>query len=197
MITLNNNQYPFDGIIFLDIDGVLNGEKWYRSAEHNLIKEKLRIDHKNVNWRTEENKKICAERMAAEISPFHVNILNKILVKFNLGIVVSSAWRGVDFTRNALFLAGIDNYKNRLLGYTPQLKYLEDKASRDSRGLEIIWWMKENKYNGPYVILDDDGDFNTEYNNINLLTRHVQTNCHGENSGLQEFHIKQFEELLK
>lgn len=197
MIIVNNKQYSFDSILFLDIDGVLNGEKWYRSAGYKQIKEKLKLDHKDVNWRTEENEKIWAERMAADISPFHVNIFNKILIRFNLGIVVSSTWRGADFTRNALFLAGVDNYKNRLLGYTPQLKYLGDNAGRDSRGLEIIWWMKENNYNGKYVILDDDGDFDTEYNGVNLLKYHIQTNYYGENSGLQECHIKLFEKLLK
>lgn len=189
MITVNNKKYDFDGIKFLDIDGVLNGENWYKSPEYKQVKELFKVKHKDVNWRTEERDFIWAERMSAEISPAHVNILNTILNNYNLGIVVSSTWRGTDFTRNALFLAGIDNYKTRLLGYTPILKYEGNRPGEESRGLEIVDWMQKNNYTGKYIILDDDGDFDCEYLGVNLLKNHLHTNCHGEFSGLQKEHI--------
>lgn len=196
MITVNNKEYNFDGCCFLDVDGVLNGENWYKSPEYKQAKEFFKVKHKDVNWRTEEREEIWAERMSAEISPAHVNILNKILIKFNLAIVISSTWRGSDFTRNALFLAGIDKYKERLLGYTPILKYLGDDASRDSRGLEIVDWMQKNNYTGKFICLDDDSDFDCKYLGINLLTKHLKTNCHGTDSGLQEKHIVEAEKIL-
>ena len=134
-------------IIFLDIDGVLNCENWYKKR---FIQE---ID------RNMDSYPLC------EFYPLAVDQLNVLTKKTNAEIVVSSTWRiGRTVAElNSIFKqVGIEK---DILDFTPSLRGMP-------RGVEIKKWIDTyciqdtdrlfNKKGGikleSYVILDDDSD---------------------------------------
>ena len=118
-----------DGVLFLDIDGVLNSINHYKKFRPLKLLEKDRV--KNCRL---------------DINPLNVKALNIILKHCNLGIVLSSTQRKIDFLREALFDVGIDKYKDRILGYTKSI---------GDRGEEIKSWIDENNLSLPFIIIDD------------------------------------------
>lgn len=196
MFFINGETRYFDGILFLDCDGVINSEKWFKSPECRAIREKYRELNKNLIIRSDD-RDVSPEQIESfretHTDPKCVEVLNKILIKFNLAIVLSSTWRVADFTLKAFLSNKIDKINERFLGCTPKLKYSGKDSGRDSRGLEIIDWMQKFNFNGKYFILDDDADFDVKYNKTNLLTRHVQP--HFWEAGLEEKHILKFDKL--
>jgi len=150
---------PYKGILFLDVDGVLNSEAWFKSEEYKKRRLTLR------NGTTEHTVNFSAAQIANEkqdldyhisvlrdthIDPVALENLNWMLEKANLAIVLSSTWRLSDLTRNALSQIGIDHYQERLQGITPFM--------RGVRGNEIQQWIDQNEFKGKFCILDDDGD---------------------------------------
>jgi len=125
-------EHEFDGILFLDIDGVLNTRMYMTRIYPLKNKEKDAIKWSQL-----------------DVDPQAVNVLNIILKTLNLAIVLSSTWRKIDWHREALFGVGIDNYSKRLLGYTGSI-------SSGERGEEIETWIKENDYRKPFIIIDDE-----------------------------------------
>lgn len=112
-------------LIFLDIDGVLNGHSYNEVSQSN------------------------------EIKPECVARLNRILQETEARIVLSSAWRymlvgramsliGFDYL---LRTHGV--IANRLVGRTAA----DEEVSE--RGWQIHQWRKENDHCGKYVVLDD------------------------------------------
>ena len=154
--------FQYDGILFLDIDGVLNHEKFFSTT-----KEKRIINPLEINLRE------------AYIDPENLAILNKLLIESKLAIVISSTWRLWDMTKTALFDVGIDTYKERLIGYTPS-------EPVGPRGRQIKAWLKMWHYIGPYVTLDDDNDMeDIPLENI-VWVKHGHTT-----GGLKESHAKE------
>ena len=83
-----------------------------------------------------------------------INVLNVLTNRVKAKIVISSAWRieGLDILQDKLKGAGV---KAEIIGVTPRLKQ-ESYTSDTKRGKEILQWIKDNNYEGDYLVLDDD-----------------------------------------
>lgn len=168
-------------IIFLDIDGVLNSEHWYRI-------------------RPEEPRKSndFFVRKSNEFDPEAVKRLNKITEKTNAKIVISSSWRpyndsdsNEDWARlkELLIYVGVTG---EIIGYTPRLKF-SNSVKSVPRGCEIDEWIYQHETpDDPiteYVIFDDDSDMLFSQRNRFLKTSWA--------IGLQEIQIQQALYILR
>lgn len=124
-------------VIFLDVDGVLNSEQWFKECYKKYGKPcSYELDH------------ACIVR------------LKRLIDKTDAYIVVSSTWRfgfkdnddGWQILMNELESVGI---KNRFIGITPSLSHLYDSCCR---GYEIQKWLDSNEDIENFVIIDDDSD---------------------------------------
>lgn len=169
-------------IIFLDFDGVLNHQEWYKRRIH--LKDDEEYEYPNC-----------------EFDPNSIYELNRIIERTRADVVVSSTWRigkrPIDLQRmleNVGFIGKIIDVTPRffakgfhgeddenVLGYTTP------------RGCEIDWWLKEKgKFQRinwcvekqkeylekslvkNYVILDDDSDML-----YNQREHYVKCNAYG------------------
>lgn len=134
-------------IIFLDIDGVLNNEVWYKSERfrHGQSKEEYDL---------------------SQFDPRCVELLNSLIADTQAKIVVSSSWRlgrTVDELKDLFQRVGI---LGEVIDKTPQLFFaIKGYDKSVPRGCEIKAWLENNKSiigskmsKVNYVILDDDGD---------------------------------------
>ena len=134
-------------VIFLDIDGVLNHEEFYRSD------------------RFQENVK-KNERLSKNICPKSIENLNTLIEDTEAKVVVSSTWRIGETVENMQKILDEAGFKGEVIGLTPDLR--EYQCEHILRGNEIYRWMLDNcKLLGQcisvwefkhYVILDDDSD---------------------------------------
>lgn len=140
-------------IIFLDIDGVLNHEAFYKER-HEI----------QCGW----------EHPYSEIDPKAVNNLNTLCDETGAKIVISSTWRhsGLEYCREVL----------ERMGFTGEIIDITPSSPTRFRGLEILDWVKSNEeligdryFNfTEYVILDDDSDMlYWQRNNFLLIDRFV------------------------
>ena len=153
-------------VIFLDIDGVLNCEMWYRRRFEELD-------------RTEET----GNYPFYEFDPILIDRLNKIIDNTGAKVVVSSTWRlGRSVTELQELLDRV-GFIGEVIDTTPH--FIANGTDNDDnriaytipRGCEIEWWLKEKgkfqRINWSierqkeylekalvknYVILDDDSD---------------------------------------
>lgn len=126
-------------IVFLDIDGVLNSEKWYNSKEYKDLWNPL-----NESFDTKA-----------------LNTLNYLINKINWKIVISSSWRShfnLEELSKELYSLGINC---DIIWITPN--YEKEKRLewlKKSRWNEVKLWLEDNKdIITQYVILDDNDDF--------------------------------------
>ena len=135
--------------IFLDVDGVLNNELFYKSSEF-----------KQVPYKNEED---WLEFKKSNICPLNVKCLNELTDSTGAQIVVSSSWRHGkrlgDF-RSLFEAAGITG---EVVGFTPSMQFLKATSTEVPRGCEIKNWLEtsftsEQLSEIKYVILDDDSD---------------------------------------
>jgi hypothetical protein len=169
-------------VIFLDFDGVLNSENWYRNRM-DLINE----GNYERNY------------PSSEFDPESIKELNRIISETDANVVVSSTWRigkkiidlqnmlnEVGFigeiidTTPSLFARGVDNDEKTIRYTTP-------------RGCEIDWWLEqkgkfqriswslerqleylEKSIVKNYIILDDDSDML-----YNQREHYVKCNAYG------------------
>jgi hypothetical protein len=123
-----------DKIIFLDIDGVMNR---CRAAYRPDIKSEI--------------EEIEADELFED---FAVSNLNSIVEETNCYFVISSAWRvyyDIEKLKTIFTLNGF-KYSNRIIDYTPRF------FSYVPRGREIKKWLEDNKFEGEFVIIDDNDD---------------------------------------
>lgn len=128
-------------IIFLDIDGVLNCELFFKKRQADIIADYEQQPHP-ANM-------LCPER---------IDWFNDLCKKADCKVVISSTWRmsGLNYCEAALKLMGADF---EIIGMTPLSKH-------GVRGVEIQDWIKLNtellgkEYYDfyTYVIIDDDSD---------------------------------------
>lgn len=138
-------------LIFLDIGGVLNSDKFFR-----------RRGEPDFKFEDEPPYPL------SEFDPESVGLLNKIINETNASIVVSSSWRigrSMDELEELFNSVGIEG---EIIGKTPS--YLpRSKYGETVRGDEIKLWLSifegsfntenfKNKGTVNYVILDDDND---------------------------------------
>ena len=147
-------------IIFLDIDGVLNCEKAYRSGECNYVK---------WNWENgteDHHQSFCS---------WSKELLNKLIDETDAKIVISSTWRssGVEFMKKVWELEGMHG---EIIGITPSFRG-DINGYTIPRGCEIDYYLKhdlefshinwdksvqqeyiERTGVENYIIIDDDSD---------------------------------------
>jgi len=162
-------------IIFLDIDGVLNGHQYAKKDQ--------------VSSRTG---KLQAPTGIFGIVPSRVALLNQIVERTGAKVVVSSTWRRMPMPVIAL-QAWLDvaGFRGQVIATTPIL-------DGEGRGREIDWWIvrlnRTAKVYGPpvercesFVILDDDSDM------VPHMDRLVQTEMY---FGLKPEHVERAVALL-
>lgn len=137
-------------VIFLDIDGVLNTERFILSM---LTKDC------NGNYHGHE---YLTDEYGTLFDPISVKNLGKIIKLTDAKIVISSTWRysGLEKIKEMWHFRNIPGeviditpihweLKNNPLNGTPYEKW---------RGNEIQIWLNENKDVSNYLIIDDDND---------------------------------------
>lgn len=160
-------------IIFLDIDGVLNSEEFYRSQPE-----------------TEEYKQFD------DIDESKVSLLKEIVDATHALIVLSSTWRNL--TREGRTNEIADNlytyleetlskYGLHIESHTPQLG--------ENRPLEIKSWLNSAPDVTAFVSLDDDFTAR-QYARYGLDKHLVKTSFYGERGGLQPEHVQQAIDIL-
>jgi hypothetical protein len=117
-------------VIFLDVDGVLNSEHWYKK-NHKRHPERCRVE--------------------TAIDPRFVRNLKKIVQKTGAKIVLSATCRStVREKRNHYLHQILEKYGMKIYDYTIRLG--------NERGYEIQDWLDKHRDVTNIVILDDDSD---------------------------------------
>ena len=165
--------------LFLDIDGVLNHENWYR-IEVGKLKDSFK------------------EWWESCFDPECVKRLNNILEKTGARLVVSSSWR-IDRELPVYFKHfGITTDYD----VTPSVYREDEFGMKDwvDRGEEIAEFLKSHPCDN-YVILDDDFDFTEEQINghfVHCCVDYIQAfkECHPGETGLTELKMKEAINIL-
>jgi hypothetical protein len=157
--------------LFLDIDGVLNHENWYKATEHN----------KPINWWEEDFDPECVRR------------LNEILKETSARLVVSSSWRFDEKLPMYFEDLGITTDYDS----TPNLNGISGHVDR---GEEIAKFLEDHPCDS-YVILDDDVDFTEEQMNghfVHCCCDYTQAllECHPMETGLTDLKMKEAIRIL-
>jgi hypothetical protein len=135
---------PTPPVLFLDFDGVLNSDKWFRQTSNAA---------EDVECGMERN-----------IDPEAVRNLNRIIESTGCQVVISSTWRRGNTIATLLRLLvkrGLDKkHSDRFIGATPVLDSLHDSGLwiAPVRGEEIQAWLDGNPEVERFVIVDDDPD---------------------------------------
>lgn len=146
-------------VIFLDIDGVLNSEDWYKKRFEEVDKALISSMHPFY-----------------EFDPLLVQNLNRIVKETGAKVVVSSTWRkkrSVEELQEILEKVG---FEGEVIDKTPYFGGIGGFGYTVPRGCEIEWWVENQGYRRinwskerlqeemqkskvkNYVILDDDSD---------------------------------------
>lgn len=148
-------------VLFLDVDGVLNSERWFRSGKGKCVRHKAARYLQKHRCGAHTDKHTTYMLRETHIDPAALSLLNQALRRTDAHIVVCSTWRLFPSTLRALAPCGIDRWDKRFLGVTPSLN--------GKRGHEIQAWMDTHKYNDRFAILDDDADM------VHLTPHLIQT----------------------
>lgn len=131
--------------IFLDIDGVLNNEKYTKKCYNKNGKKPFWCENVPFNPR-------CLKRLA------------KIVRKTKAKIILTSTWRLYDKNMTVL-KARIAEYGLEITDKTENINHL--------RGFEIKEWLKNNNFNwntDDFIVIDDEVDDITNYiNELNVI----------------------------
>lgn len=128
-------------ILFLDIDGVLNSDLWYKSKDVKQIKKPLH-----------------------HFDPKPVAVINNLVKKIEAKVVITSTWRNQYSNAELVDILLKVGLKIDVIGFTPDLKRLDDSVVR---GNEILKWCIDNesligckwKDYSNFAIIDDNTDF--------------------------------------
>lgn len=122
-------------IIFLDIDGVLNGDIYFSTN-----------GHKNKSY------------PISQIDTRRVELLNKIIERTDAKVVLSSNWRLMHKLKEVNDILNECGFKGELIGETDDLCSFNRFLVR---GNEILKWWQDHERDFRlinYVIIDDDKD---------------------------------------
>ena len=132
-------------VIFLDVDGVLNSENFYRKR-----------GAPDYRFEDEPPYPLC------EFDPESIKLLNQIIEKTKAKIVVSSTWRigrTVEELKTLFKSVGIEG------DVIDRTDVLRDRKGYDEvvRGTEIKRWQDQFPEVENYIIIDDDNDMLPEH----------------------------------
>jgi hypothetical protein len=165
-------ENKYDAILFLDCDGVLNGETFYHERYMNLTKYDGVPFYKTVKKylrkmvKTKQISKMDYYR--GEMCPIRIGWLNELCAETNMAVVLSASMRA-QYTVKELQI--IFNECGATFTIIDKTGHSESRI----RGVEIDRWLKDNvekwfgvKYYDFYkfIILDDDSDMllNQQFN---------------------------------
>lgn len=158
-------------VIFLDVDGVLNGADWKPSNDI------LYPTPDRVN-------PACRERLLRIVELTGAGIVLSTSLRNLIGYEFD---RGKPFTRNELLeILGIP--ADLVVGITPDLEGRTEAGVRLWRGHEIHGWLNRHPEVTAYVILEDEADPMMPAKGL------IETSY--ETGGLLEEHVAQVVELL-
>lgn len=184
-------------VIFLDIDGVLNGWDLSEYVKYNIWNivpsKKIKDFIRSLSHYTDVDKK-------------RVKRLGKICKKTGAKVVLSSSWRNgllnyngtrhYDSDINKLFWNLIDKYRIEVIDKTPRLR------TSYKREDEIKAWLSEHSEVDNFIILDDeDADLQSFIGSRLVKTSHKDYKgyiaCSERKwSGLTNEHVKQAIKIL-
>ena len=128
-------------ILFLDCDGVINHNAWYRSQAY--------YDN---------------DFLDPDIDPKVIERLNKLTNSKNVKIVISSSWKIASGCIERLRRVGLDN----VIDITPNLIF-SVPIEKYCRGMEIDAYLNAHSEVEKYLIIDDMNDFFDEQQRYFLL----------------------------
>ena len=135
-------------VLFLDIDGVLNGSDWFHKNHE------ARLKHRVEYGNGAEFAKDFMHPMG-HLDPLSISFLNKIVEETGCKIVISSTWRKFSTLSEIRGFLSQKGFKHPL----SIIDKTEDFNIGYARGLEIHNWLNECKDKvDSFVILDDDVD---------------------------------------
>lgn len=181
-------------VIFLDIDGVLNGYDWFNTKFWKLIKLFYKVFYK-IDYDLFDVKEKYVKRLA------------KIVKATDAKIVISSSWRhSIYYTpkderceRLQSFFSLFNKYEllYRLHGHTDRISH---EGYGSHRGEEIKEYLKNNPEIKDFIILDDESADMKEFLENGKLIKTSEsvriTGHHRDNTGLKNKHVKRAIELL-
>ena len=183
-------------IIFLDIDGVLNGYNYWNTLGWEIINafnsKKLKNWYRNI------------------ADPFGIHVrkmkrLAKIVQETGAKIVLSSSWRiGLWKTRYEDMYYDQKKFVDLCNKYNIDVIDITPSSLNNRRDKEILMWLsKHEKDIESFIILDDENTILQAFNNDK---RFIQTSCvpkgvmitgrSCENTGLNNKHVKQAIRIL-
>lgn len=132
-------------IIFLDIDGVLNGQFLYEKSIKGVKKELKNKVKKNAIGRDEfYASQLCTDR---------ISWLNELCISTESKVVISSTWRKNKTIPELQTILNNSGANFEIIGFTPDLRH-----EHCVRGNEIYSWIERNK---EYLCITSSSDFNT------------------------------------
>ena len=142
-------------IIFLDIDGVLNHQQFYKNRYDEKQHEKtIKKEDGKLIKQSEE------DFYAEMLDPESIENLNELIEKTGAKVVVSSTWRLGETVETLQAILEKRGFVGEIIDTTPR------GCGCCQRGNEILSWLKSNEdvigkpyheFNS-YLILDDDSD---------------------------------------
>lgn len=148
-------------ILFLDIDGVLNSEMFYKNSLKNKLNHYFpiwKVFHffgliKLYHWIIDAYDKDSWE--CSQLDSKTIKLLNHVIEETDCKIVLSSTWRkhkgGYKKVEELMKRKG---FVGEIIDATPVLW--------TKRGQEIEQWLSQHDNIENYVIVDDDSDFTDE-----------------------------------
>lgn len=146
-------------LIFLDIDGVMNHELWFKQRRENVKEVLDKADYE-----------------VSMFDPRAIEIFNHIIEKTQAKVVVSSSWRHGRSVEQLQTLFSRLGFKCEVIDKTPTLNFqptsiktvngeIQEYNYSVPRGCEIKAWLEMNKdilgdkmSKVKYAIIDDDSD---------------------------------------
>ena len=184
--------YSFINVIFLDIDGVLNGYNFWNLLGWNIIS-KFNSDRLKGWYRDITEPFGVHERKVKRLAKIVHNTMNT-------KVVISSCWRfglqsnNLSYAQRKL-LDLFDKYDIKIYGYTPR----SESGKRDE---EIKAWLSKHKEVNKFIILDDENfDLQCFMGKELIQTssvprgRYIKGKWY-ENTGLKNKHVRQAIKML-
>ncbi len=174
-------------VIFLDFDGVLNCEEFFKEV------------YNNKNGKYDELKKYSFKI----VDERKIIILSEIVKITGAKVVISSSWRwdwkdGIDnleFEASKYIQSLFDKYDIDIIGITPKVAGGNGKRSSNSwRENEIKEYLSTHEDIESFCVIDDDIEDLETLRNYLITTSFNKTE--NDDGGLQESHINEAVKIL-